>query len=152
MDRAFVVAAIIVAWASPVPRGPATAFGQDAEPAAPKFSADRIDQMVAPVALRPDSLLAQMFIASTYPLERRLGARCRDRYRSPRTADRCRHARPGPTARLPAPAGGNRGKGEGERLILGAPLTFDAHPDYRLHARDASNLSAASGRGGPASA
>ena len=74
MDRACVVAALIVALVSWVPRGPAVAFGQappaDTPPAdAPKFSADQIDQMVAPVALYPDSLLAQIMIASTYPLE-----------------------------------------------------------------------------------
>jgi hypothetical protein len=34
-----------------------------------KFSADQIDQMVAPIALYPDSLLMQIMIASTYPLE-----------------------------------------------------------------------------------
>ena len=37
--------------------------------AQPKFSADQLDQMVAPVALYPDSLLMQVLIASTYPLE-----------------------------------------------------------------------------------
>jgi hypothetical protein len=54
-------------------------FGATQENAAPatappevqqaKFSADQIDQMVAPIALYPDSLLMQIMIASTYPLE-----------------------------------------------------------------------------------
>jgi hypothetical protein len=67
MVRAFVAAAVAAAlltWASPDP-----AIAQDAPADAPRFSADQIDQMVAPVALYPDDLLAQVFIASTYPLE-----------------------------------------------------------------------------------
>jgi hypothetical protein len=38
-------------------------------PAAPTFAAEEIEQIVAPIALYPDSLLAQVFMASTYPLE-----------------------------------------------------------------------------------
>jgi hypothetical protein len=38
-------------------------------PAESKFSMDQLDQMAAPIALYPDSLLAQIFMASTYPLE-----------------------------------------------------------------------------------
>src|SRR5262249_18696834 len=34
-----------------------------------KFTADQIDQMVAPVALYSDALLMQVLMASTYPLE-----------------------------------------------------------------------------------
>jgi len=33
------------------------------------FSADQLDQLVAPIALYPDSLIAQIMMASTYPLE-----------------------------------------------------------------------------------
>src|SRR5262245_14104245 len=33
------------------------------------FSPEQLEQMVAPIALYPDSLLAQVFMASTYPLE-----------------------------------------------------------------------------------
>jgi hypothetical protein len=33
------------------------------------FSQEELDQMMAPVALYPDSLLAQILMASTYPLE-----------------------------------------------------------------------------------
>lgn len=36
---------------------------------APTFKPEEIEQLVAPVALYPDSLLAQIFMASTYPLE-----------------------------------------------------------------------------------
>jgi len=34
-----------------------------------KFSKENLDQMLAPIALYPDSLLAQMLMAATYPLE-----------------------------------------------------------------------------------
>ncbi|MFN7986585.1 MAG: DUF3300 domain-containing protein [Thermoanaerobaculia bacterium] len=37
--------------------------------AAAKLSADQLDSLVAPIALYPDSLLAQTLAASTYPLE-----------------------------------------------------------------------------------
>jgi hypothetical protein len=36
---------------------------------APTFSSEELEQIVAPIALYPDSLLAQVFMASTYPLE-----------------------------------------------------------------------------------
>ena len=35
----------------------------------PSYSPQQLDQLVAPVALYPDTLLGQVFIASTYPLE-----------------------------------------------------------------------------------
>lgn len=38
-------------------------------PAAAVFTQDELDQMLAPIALYPDSLLAQVLMASTYPLE-----------------------------------------------------------------------------------
>jgi hypothetical protein len=34
-----------------------------------KFSKQELDQMLAPIALYPDSLLAQILMAATYPLE-----------------------------------------------------------------------------------
>ena len=34
-----------------------------------KFKQEELDQMLAPIALYPDSLLGQILIASTYPLE-----------------------------------------------------------------------------------
>ena len=34
-----------------------------------KFKQEELDQMLAPIALYPDSLLGQVLIASTYPLE-----------------------------------------------------------------------------------
>jgi hypothetical protein len=46
----------------------AVAQEQEAETAA-TFKQEELDQMLAPIALYPDSLLAQVFMASTYPLE-----------------------------------------------------------------------------------
>ena len=37
--------------------------------AAPLFKQEQLEQIVAPIALYPDDLLAQIFMASTYPLE-----------------------------------------------------------------------------------
>ena len=43
--------------------------GETAKEEAPAFRPEEIDQLVAPIALYPDSLLAQTLAASTYPLE-----------------------------------------------------------------------------------
>ncbi len=48
---------------------PPAVFAQDSSVAVKKFSQEELDQMLAPVALYPDSLLGQVLIASTYPLE-----------------------------------------------------------------------------------
>jgi hypothetical protein len=45
-----------------------TAAAQPA-PSVPPLTAEQLDQLVAPVALFPDSLLAQILMAATYPLE-----------------------------------------------------------------------------------
>jgi hypothetical protein len=47
---------------------PAQTPAQTAAPAQP-FKPEELEQIVAPIALYPDSLLAQVFMASTYPLE-----------------------------------------------------------------------------------
>ncbi len=39
------------------------------QPSAQKFKPEELEQIVAPIALYPDALLAQVFMASTYPLE-----------------------------------------------------------------------------------
>ena len=46
---------------------PPGTFGQQAAP--PVFKQEELEQILAPIALYPDSLLAQIFMASTYPLE-----------------------------------------------------------------------------------
>ena len=57
---------------------PDLACAQDAAPppsaastdqGAPAFSSDQIDELVAPIALYPDPLVAQILPASTYPLD-----------------------------------------------------------------------------------
>jgi len=48
---------------------PSPIFAQDSKATPKKFSQEELDQVLAPVALYPDSLLAQVFIAATYPLE-----------------------------------------------------------------------------------
>src|SRR6516164_5085699 len=40
-----------------------------AAPAPPVFKPEELDQLLAPIALYPDDLLAQVLMASTYPLE-----------------------------------------------------------------------------------
>ncbi len=52
-----------VASTAPTPPPPATA----AAPSEAVFSREELDQMVAPIALYPDPLLAQVLMASTYP-------------------------------------------------------------------------------------
>ena len=44
---------------------PLRAFAQEPAP----FKKEEIEQLVAPIALYPDSLVAQILMASTYPLE-----------------------------------------------------------------------------------
>jgi hypothetical protein len=48
---------------------PAEAAAEEVEPTAPAFSQEQLDQMLAPIALYPDSLLIQLMMSSTYPLE-----------------------------------------------------------------------------------
>jgi hypothetical protein len=52
------------AQAAPAPAPPA-----QAAPVPPLFTSDRLEQMAAPIALYPDALVAQILMASTYPLE-----------------------------------------------------------------------------------
>jgi len=46
-----------------------TAAPAPASKTAPLFRAEQLDQLLAPIALYPDALLAQILIAATYPLE-----------------------------------------------------------------------------------
>ncbi len=48
--------------------GAGVAAAED-QAAAPTFKPEELEQIVAPIALYPDSLIAQIFMASTYPLE-----------------------------------------------------------------------------------
>lgn len=44
-------------------------YQETVAPAQPVFSMEQVDQMVAPIALYPDALLAQVLMAATYPVE-----------------------------------------------------------------------------------
>jgi hypothetical protein len=57
------------ASAKPPAAKPAAAAPAAGAPAADKFVPDQLEQMVAPVALYPDSLLTQLFMASTFPIQ-----------------------------------------------------------------------------------
>src|SRR4051794_29230273 len=46
-----------------------TSSGQTAAAASAKIPPDQLESLVAPIALYPDPLLAQVLAASTYPLE-----------------------------------------------------------------------------------
>jgi hypothetical protein len=60
-----IVAILAIAMAAFLHAGPARAESGAAQPR----SAAQIEQLVAPIALYPDSLLSQVLMASTYPLE-----------------------------------------------------------------------------------
>ena len=71
----FIVVVCLVAFGALmlVPAGTAEAQDQAAQPAAEAgattLNAQQLDSMVAPIALYPDTLLSQVLVASTYPLE-----------------------------------------------------------------------------------
>jgi Protein of unknown function (DUF3300) len=52
-----------------VPGGSAQTGAPEGAPAAPTFKPEELEQIVAPIALYPDPLLAQIFMACTYPVE-----------------------------------------------------------------------------------
>src|SRR5262249_30029204 len=51
------------------PPAPAPAAAPAADNRTPPFKKEELEQILAPIALYPDALLAQIFMASTYPLE-----------------------------------------------------------------------------------
>lgn len=62
---------LLVAGAPPTSTAPdiLTRLSSAPDEQAPKISNDQLDSLVAPIALYPDPLLAQVLAASTYPLE-----------------------------------------------------------------------------------
>jgi Protein of unknown function (DUF3300) len=65
---------LLLAWLIAVAPVPAVAQGYPPPPNAPPqtaavFAPQQLDQMLAPVALYPDALLAQVLMAATYPLD-----------------------------------------------------------------------------------
>ena len=61
--------ATLPAGASPGPYGPGQAAASAPDTQAATIPPDQLDSLVAPIALYPDPLLAQVLAASTYPLE-----------------------------------------------------------------------------------
>jgi hypothetical protein len=66
---AILVAALGASFAPAARTQEAADAGAQAEPAAPGFSEEQLEQIVAPIALYPDALAMQILMASTYPLE-----------------------------------------------------------------------------------
>lgn len=75
---AAVILTVMPAWAEQPAEQSGMTEESSAEPAAPTFSQQDLDQILAPIALYPDDLLAQILMASTYPLEIVQASRWRD--------------------------------------------------------------------------
>src|SRR5437764_8874494 len=76
LGRSLIVSAFCVSLALPAPvlsqaRAPGSPQPSQAPAAAgtKSFSQEELDQLVAPIALYPDALVAQVLMASTYPLD-----------------------------------------------------------------------------------
>jgi hypothetical protein len=63
------VAGLTLPWPMRLDAQTAGQSSASAPPAASAFKPEEIEQMVAPIALYPDSLVSQILMASTYPLE-----------------------------------------------------------------------------------
>jgi uncharacterized protein DUF3300 len=77
--RSLVASVLCFTLAMPAPAQvpPATSPAATLTASAKSFSQQELDQLLAPIALYPDSLLAQILMASTYPLEVVLAERWR---------------------------------------------------------------------------
>ncbi|HET6515559.1 MAG TPA: DUF3300 domain-containing protein [Thermodesulfovibrionales bacterium] len=63
------IVSILMIFALIAPFDPITSGAAAQEAAKPVFSPEELEQVLAPIALYPDSLLTQVLMASTYPLE-----------------------------------------------------------------------------------
>src|ERR1044071_7841780 len=68
LQMAALIALLMIGHPTLVAQTQSAAPAKPAQPAA-VFKAEELEQLVAPIALYPDALLAQIFMASTYPLE-----------------------------------------------------------------------------------
>ncbi len=66
---AFAAAGFSVAQTTPAPAASPPPGAAPAQAGAKTFSQEQLDQLLAPVALYPDGLLAQVLMAATYPIE-----------------------------------------------------------------------------------
>ncbi|HKE92938.1 MAG TPA: DUF3300 domain-containing protein [Povalibacter sp.] len=71
MKRALLLCGVMLATTlgPSLPVAQTESASAQAQPAAKPFKPEELEQIVAPIALYPDALLAQVFMASTYPLE-----------------------------------------------------------------------------------
>src|SRR5262245_14371591 len=70
LSLAFLLASLGVGERAPDPRNEPQDKAAQSKPATAKtFKPEEIEQLVAPIALYPDSLLSQVLMASTYPIE-----------------------------------------------------------------------------------
>ena len=71
MQKKQIVLGIFLVFLSIILAAPSYILGEvtGGMPSQNKFLKEELDQMLAPIALYPDSLLAQMLMAATYPLE-----------------------------------------------------------------------------------
>ncbi len=71
MQKKQIVLRIFLVFLSIIIAAPLNIFGYEvvSTPTQDRFSKEELDQMLAPIALYPDTLLAQMLMAATYPLE-----------------------------------------------------------------------------------
>jgi hypothetical protein len=72
----------VVLLAASCPWGAAAQDNQDNTPPPPNLSPDKLNELVAPIALYPDPLLAQVLAASTFPLDVVEAARWADQNKS----------------------------------------------------------------------
>ncbi len=66
---AFAAAGFSVAQTTPAPAASPPPGAAPAQAGAKTFSQEQLDQLLAPIALYPDGLLAQVLMAATYPIE-----------------------------------------------------------------------------------
>jgi hypothetical protein len=69
VSTTLVIDPIVFAYAQQPPAASATAASAAPKASGKTFSQQELDEFLAPVALYPDALLAQVLMASTYPLE-----------------------------------------------------------------------------------
>lgn len=71
MQKKQIVLGIFLVFFSMMIAKPPYIFGNETKSPPPqeKFSKEALNQMIAPIALYPDTLLTQMLVAATYPLE-----------------------------------------------------------------------------------
>ena len=69
VSAALLIQSSLVSIAAPQTQTPAKPAAATTAPPAAKIPNDQLDSLVAPIALYPDPLLAQVLAASTYPLE-----------------------------------------------------------------------------------